>query len=67
MSENYKEFIVTSEKVADGFVARIRRRGGKPFVVERAIKHEFSTLPFADESDVMREARAIANSATMEK
>ncbi|HEY3637708.1 MAG TPA: hypothetical protein VGK90_06115 [Rhizomicrobium sp.] len=65
MIENYKDFVITSEQVAEGFVARIRRRDNKPFVVARAEKQEFSTPEYADESDAMREARSLANSASL--
>jgi len=63
---NYQGFVITPIEVGDGFISRIRRRDGKPFVIGHVLNREFPTSRFGTVADAIENAKSVASSATME-
>jgi hypothetical protein len=61
----HNEFVIILVEVEDDFIAKIRQKDGRPFVVARAVNHEFSTMRYADAAQAIEDAKAVADSASM--
>jgi hypothetical protein len=63
---DYKEFFLIPAEQDGAQIVRIRRKDARPFVVGRAVNHEFSTMPFADTDEAIENAKLIADSALLQ-
>jgi len=63
---SHREFEITLDKEDDHYFCRIHHIEGRPFVVGRGVSREWQTLRFGNKQTAIDEARAIAESATMD-